>query len=241
MTDTTVASPADTGTPAYPADAGATTYLLTVRGTTVQPSIDAIGTIHNSTAGAPQSAAAARSLGDLSHNVYTPVGTGLDGQLLFIDLWNSLSGLGMFFGNPQVEAAAGQLFSHREGVVWSRLDGFGGFHLPTPRGRSASAVGLIRAAVTSIEEAAKAFTAYAAATINTARSFGIVSHTTWVRVPDPGQPQTSEIIGVDVWMDADRMNEYYELQLGFEHLEPLFAGAPDTSVWRAAPGDWVEW
>ncbi len=28
------------------------------------------------------------------------------------------------------------------------------------------------------------------------------------------------------------MNEYYELSLGFEHFGPVFAGAPDTSVWQ---------
>ncbi len=109
----------------YPADAAAATYLLTVRGTTVQSGVDATREVHNSTAGAPQSAAGARSLGDLSHNVYAPAGAELDGQLLFIDYWNSLSGLNTFFSNPQVEAVAGQLFSHRDGIVWSRLEGFG--------------------------------------------------------------------------------------------------------------------
>jgi len=43
------------------------------------------------------------------------------------------------------------------------------------------------------------------------------------------------VIGVDFWMDADRMNEYYALSLGFEHFGPVFAGAPDTSVWQSAP------
>jgi hypothetical protein len=56
-----------------------------------------------------------------------------------------------------------------------------------------------------------------------------------------GEPATTEIIGVDTWMDADRMNEYYDLSLGFDHFGPVFAGAPETSVWRAAPGEWVEW
>jgi hypothetical protein len=230
MTDTT-----------YPADAGATTYLLTVRGTTVPSTLEETRNLHNSTAGTPQSAAGARSLGDLSHNVYAPIGKELDGQLLFIDLWNSVSGLNMFFSNPQVQAAAGQLFSKRDGIVWSRLEGFGAFHLALPSGRSVGAVGVIQVPVTSVEQAAGAFTAYAAATINTARSYGIVSHSTWLRVPNPGEAPTQELIGVDVWLDADRMNEYYELSLGFEHFGPVFAGAPDTSVWRAAPGDWVEW
>jgi hypothetical protein len=230
MTDTT-----------YPADAGAATYLLTVRGATVPSSLDETRDIHNSTAGAPQSAAGARALGDLSHNVYAPIGKDLDGQLLFIDLWNSVSGLNMFFSNPQVQAAAGQLFSNRDGIVWSRLEGFGAFQLSLPSGRSIGAVGLIQVPVTSVEQAAEAFSAYAATTINTARSYGIVSHSTWLRVPNPGEAPTKELIGVDFWMDADRMNEYYDLSLGFEHFGPVFAGSPDTSVWRAAPGEWVEW
>lgn len=230
MTDTT-----------YPADAGAATYLLTVRGTTVPSTLEETRAIHNATAGAPQSAAGARSLGDLSHNVYAPIGKEQDGQLLFIDLWNSVSGLGTFFSNPQVQAAAGQLFATREGIVWARLEGFGAFHLSLPRGRSIGAVGAIQVPVTSIEQAAGAFTAYAATTINTARSYGIVSHSTWLRVPNPGEAQTQELIGVDFWMDADRMNEYYDLSLGFDHFGPVFTGAPDTSVWQSAPGEWVEW
>ena len=230
MTDTT-----------YPADAGAATYLLTVRGKTVPSTLEETRTIHNATAGAPQSAAGARSLGDLSHNVYAPIGKELDGQLLFIDLWNSVSGLGTFFSNPQVQAAAGQLFSSRDGIVWARLEGFGAFHLSLPGGRSIGAVGALQVSLTSIEQAAGAFTAYAASTINTARSYGIVSHSTWLRVPNPGETPTQEVFSVDFWMDPDRMNEYYDLRLGFDHFGPVFAGAPDTSVWRSAPGDWVEW
>ena len=230
MTDTT-----------YPADASAATYLLTVRGTTVPPSLEDTRVIHNATAGAPQSAAGARSLGDLSHNVYAQCGTEQAGQLLFIDLWNSVSGLNTFFSNPQVQAAAGELFATRDGIVWSRLDGFGAYNLALPNGRSVGAVGMIQVPVTSIDDAASAFTAYAATTINTARSYGMVSHSIWLRLPNPGEAPTQELIGVDTWMDADRMNEYYELSLGFEHFGPVFAGAPDTSVWQSAPGDWVEW
>jgi hypothetical protein len=225
----------------YPPDAGAATYLLTVRGATNAPNLEEARAMHNSTAGAPQSAAGARSLGDLSHNVFAPINKELDGQLLFIDRWNSLSGLGDFFANPHVQEAAGRLFSSRDGIVWSRLEGFGGYFLPVPAGRTTGAVGLIQVSVTSVEDAAKAFTAYAGTTINTARSYGMVSHSTWLRLPNQGEPATNEIIGVDTWMDADRMNEYYDLSLGFDHFGPVFAGTPETSVWRTAPGDWVEW
>src|SRR5580704_14987351 len=125
MTDTT-----------YPADAGAATYLLTVRGTTVPSTLDETRDIHNATAGAPQSAAGARALGDLSHNVYAPCSKEQAGQLLFIDLWNSVSGLNTFFSNPQVQAGASQLFATRDGIVWSRLDGFGAYNLAIPNGPS---------------------------------------------------------------------------------------------------------
>jgi hypothetical protein len=47
-------------TPSYPADAGAATCLLTVRGTTAVSTLDEARATHNSTAGAPQSAAGAR-------------------------------------------------------------------------------------------------------------------------------------------------------------------------------------
>jgi hypothetical protein len=230
MTDTT-----------YPADASAATYLLTVRGRTVPPSLEDTRSMHNTTAGAPQSAAGARALGDLSHNVYAPIGKDQTGQLLFIDLWNSVTGLNTFFSNPQVQEAAGQLFETRDGIVWSHLDGFGAYSLALPNGRSVGAVGILQVTVTSVEEAAGAFTAYAGTTINTARSYGMVSHSTWLRVPNPGEAPTQELIGVDFWMDADRMNEYYELSLGFEHFSAVFAGAPETSVWQSAPGDWEEW
>ena len=53
--------------------------------------------------------------------------------------------------------------------------------------------------------------------------------------------QVPEVIGVDLWMDAEKMNGYYDLGLGFDALGPVFAGEPDTSVWQSAPGDWTEW
>lgn len=225
----------------YPADAGAVTFLLTVRGTTVPATVEEARTLHNATAGAPPSIAGAKSLGDLSHNVYVGCSDDLNGQLLFIDFWNSLTGLGRFFANPDVQAAAGQLFSSRDGIVWARSEGFGDFHLNIPAGRSIGGIGVLRTAVTSIEKAAGGFSAYAAATINQARAHGIVSHSTWTRVPNPGEQPSDEVIGIDAWMYPDEMNRYYELGVGFEHLGPVFAGAPDTSTWQSAPGEWAEW
>jgi hypothetical protein len=226
--------------PSYPPDAGARTFLLTVRGKTVPSTVEASRELHNATAGAPQSVAGARSLGDLSHNVYVPLADDQN-ELLFIDYWNSPTGLGEFFSNPQIQAAAGQLFADRDGVVWAEAEGFGSWSLPVSFDRAPAGVGLLRVAVNSIEGAAGGFSAYSAATINTARSHGLVSHSTWTRVPGPGESPVAEVIGVDVWSDAERMGAYYALGIGFEHLGPHFAGQPSSSTWRAAPGNWVEW
>ncbi len=228
-------------TPAPPADAGAATYLLTVRGTTAPATTEEARTLHNATAGNPAGVEAARSLGDLSHQVFTPCGSTQAGQLLFIDFWNSLSGMGQFFGDPQVLAGAGQLFTSRDTPLWSEASGFGGFHLTVPSGKQVTGVGLLRASVTSLEKAADAFSAYAATTINRSRRHGIVSHSVWARVPAPGEQPALEVLGVDMWMDADQMNGYYDLGIGFDHLGPVFACPPDTSIWQSAPGDWTEW
>jgi hypothetical protein len=224
----------------YPADAGAATYLLTVRGKPSASSVASARELHNQTAGAPQGVSAARALGDLSHNVYSPVGDGV-AELLFIDYWNSLSGLGQFFSDPQVQAGGDMLFADRDAVVWAPTSGFGDFHLAVPSGGGVVGVGLIRVGVGSLEAAAATFTAYASTTINTARRYGQVAHTTWSRVPNPGESIAPEILGVDLWSDVAKMNDYYELRLGFEHLGPVFAGEPQTSVWQSAGGEWTEW
>jgi hypothetical protein len=224
----------------YPADAGATAFMLTVRGTTTQSSVEDARQLHNMTAGAPAGVAAARALGDLSHNVYVARG-GDSSELLFIDFWNSPAGLGRFFSDPQVQAGADKLFTSRDAVLWAPAHEFGEVTLTMPAGRAAVGVGVLRTTVTSLEKAASAFSAYLAATVNQARRHGLVAHRVFTRVPNPGEEPTLEIIGVDLWMDAAQMDRYYELGAGFDLLGPVQAGPPDTTIWDAAPGDWVEW
>ncbi len=125
--------------------------------------------------------------------------------------------------------------------MWSATSGFADFHLTVPAGSAVTGVGLIRVTVSSLDKAGDAFTAYTAATINASRRHGIVSHSVWSKLPNPGEQPDPEVIGVDLWMDAEKMNGYYDLGLGFDALGPVFAGAPDTSVWQSAPGDWTEW
>jgi hypothetical protein len=228
-------------TVSYPSDVSASTFLLTVRGTMSMDSVPEARAVHNRTAGDAESVAAARSLGDLSHNVYLGHGEDHERDLLFIDYWNSLSGLATFFANPQVQAGGEMIFSHRENPMWAQAEGFGSYHLAVPSGRSPGGVGLLRVPVSSMEKAASAFRSYASSTINRARRHGMVSHTVWTLLPNPGAPKVLEVIGVDMWLDADEMANYYDLSLGFEHLGSAFAGEPDTSIWRATPGDWVEW
>jgi hypothetical protein len=224
----------------YPSDAGADVYLLTIRGATVSASLAQTRAVHNATAGAAAGVAAARSLGDLSHNVYAGHGADHAEEVLFIDFWNSLSGLGRFFADAQVQAGGDALFAKRDASVWAAATGFGSYHLHTPSGRAAVGLGVLRARVGSIEQAASAFRRYAGATVNRARRSGIVSHSLWTRVPESGSTPT-EVIGIDLWQDPDDMLGYYDLSLGFEHLGPVMTGPPDTSTWHAAPGDWTEW
>jgi hypothetical protein len=226
----------------YPADAAAATYLLTVRGKVNTPTAGEARALHNATAGSPEGVAAALALGDLSHNVYTSAGGGVGAdELLFIDYWNSPTGLGQFFADPNVQAGAAELFADREGVLWAPTTGFGDFHLALPAGKSVAAVGLLRVGVISLEAAAAGFNAYAAATINAARRYGLVAHTTRARLANPGETAAPEVLSIDAWSDLDQMNAYYELGLGFDHLGRVFAGDPQTSVWRTAAGEWVEW
>lgn len=225
---------------AYPADAGATAVMLTVRGKTTQRTVEDARRLHNTTAGAPPSVEGARSLGDLSHNVYVPRGDA-SGEVLFIDFWNSLSGLGQFFSDPQVQAGADQLFTSRDAVVWTPAPEFGEVALTVPSDRATAGIGMLRTTVTSLDKAAAAFNAYLAATVNQARRHGLVAHRVMTRVPNPGEQPTLEVIGIDVWMDAADMDRYYDKGLGFDLLEPVHSGPPNSSTWESAPGDWTEW
>jgi hypothetical protein len=91
---------------------------LTVRGKAIR-SGDAMRAIHNDTAGSPQGIAAARSLGDLSHKVYTPKGgDAKPDELLFLDVWVDPAGIGQFFAHPDVAAQGAQLFHTKDATVW---------------------------------------------------------------------------------------------------------------------------
>jgi hypothetical protein len=218
----------------YPADAGSDLYLLTVMGVPKTTTAAEAREVHNATAGNPEGVEGAKSLGDLSHNVYLPA----DGsnRLMFLDNWNTPTGVGTFFANEQVQQGADVLWAEREAVLWMRADGFGSYHLPASTGGSVGAIGIMRAPVSSYDAARDAFHADSVAKINASRRFGLLAHTLWV----PLQGDTQEVFGVDYWMDADAMNEWYA-QAEYDSLGVAFTGAPESSTLLPAGKDWIEW
>jgi hypothetical protein len=225
--------------PTYPADAGASLYLLTVLGTPNSSKPADARALHNATAGDPGGVAAAKSLGDLSHNVFLPSVSG-DERLLFLDTWNSPTGVRQFFSDAQVLEGGAALFADREAVLWMPAADFGSYVLPVPSGRSVGAIGLMRAPVGSYDAAAPAFAADSGEKINASRQLGLIAHQLWVPVPMPGSTPANEVLGVDFWLDEKQMNEWYA-SATYENLGPVFTGAPATSVWTPAGNDWIEW
>jgi hypothetical protein len=211
---------------------------LAVRGTLNPTALDAACTLHNQTAGNPQGVAAARSLGDLSHNVYVPLADAPNAatELLFLDTWQTVAGLGQFFADPQVQAGGGLMFKQRDASIWAGA-GIRGHFLQAPREKSARFVGLIRGTVTSKDKAREVMNEYAAKSQASARMRGQVSHQVLFGVAHPGQPESMELLGVDHWHDADGMIAHYKEATAFG----IFAGAPAVSVWKQPAGSWVEW
>lgn len=221
--------------------------LLTVRGTLVPKDLEQARVLHNETAGSAPGIAAARALGDLSHQVYAPTTRfkGSDakpGELLFIDRWDSAEGLMQFFSNAHVQEQGGKLFSAREPAVWMAARGSFSYTLPPTRGKDERIVGIIRGTLKSAEEALAIFGDVDAKSQRDARRRGLVSHELFIKV-DPAADKSAplELLGVDLWHDFGGMSEHYGDQTHMSRLGAVFAGRPATSVWEAAPGNWSEW
>ncbi len=230
------------------------TFLLAIRGILKAKTLGEARDIHNATAGHPDGVAAARALGDLSHSVYVGMADagGKAGELLILDVWNSFDGFQKFFGDKQVQAGGAMIFESRDPTVWMRARDIRSFTLPIPAGKEARCVGLIRGTARSREAARAAFDALAAGSINAARMAGQISHEVFFPAPSgpsggtatttaTGQPETVEILGVDVWMDADGMRRFYAEPKHLAPLAGLFVAPPTTSMWERPAGNWVEW
>lgn len=219
------------------------TYLLSIRGVLAPATLEEAREIHNSTAGAPQSVAAAQSLGDLSHMVHVPAGgPGADpGEFLILDVWNSIEGLGQFFANPHVQEQAGQIFASRDPVVWMPAEGFSTYHLAAPYGKNDRFVAIVRGTVRSHEEARAVHNAIVGSETNKSRRAGSLSHDVYFRMAAPGSPEALEFFAVDVWMDAALMAQRFQDPGFLAKLQDLFVSPPSTSAWVHPAGEWVEW
>lgn len=216
--------------------------LLTVRGTLNEPELESARELHNQTAGSDEGVAAARSLGDLSHNVFTPV-PGMPGaepnELLFLDVWKSAEGIGTFFSDDQVRLGAQALFSDREATVWMPAEGSFSFELPAPMHLTGKFLGVARGAVADPKTAVDVFRSTLEPTLSEARQSGQLSHQLYIKVPMPDDSGPAEALGLDLWADAAGMGAYYQTLSGFEKA---YSGEPQTSVWeRATGGMWTEW
>jgi hypothetical protein len=215
-------------------------YLLSIPGTLAPATLEAARALHNQTAGAPQSVAAAQALGDLSHMVYVPA-DGTAGKLLFLDFWNSLEGLDRFFANPHVQEQAGQIFADRDPAVWAAAEGFTTYHLPAPHGKNERIVAMVRGQVSSRAAAREAHNAIVAGGINQARAAGDLSHDVYFRLGAPDAPETLEFLAIDIWLSAAGMGQYYSDPAFLSAAQSLFVGPPATSAWVSPAGDWIEW
>jgi hypothetical protein len=216
-----------------------TLYRLTVQGTIIGD-YEQARQVHNQTAGNPESVAAARVLSDLSHMVYIPVNGPAD-QLFFLDQWTDLAGLGQFFANPQVEHSAGMLFSSREATVWTPAESYMTYHLPAPTGRNERYIGLIRGQVHSHERAREVYNRVTAETLGQARIAGHLAHEMYVKVTTPGEAESLELLGVDVWYDLEGMGRYYGDPVFSKRFDGVYTAPAATWVLHHPDGDWVEW
>jgi hypothetical protein len=217
-------------------------FLLTVRGTLHDKSKGRA--THDQSAGAPQSIAAARSLGDLSHVVFTPcadagpMAGATPDEVLFMDYWTNPQGIQDFFSNPQVGASADALFKARMPTVWSTAEGFANLHLPPAHSHQKRYVGLLAGKVKSREQAAAAFNRSLSSSLGDARRLGFLSRESFFKLDPSGK--SNELLSVDVWGDLKGMGEYYKGEMTPELLGSL-AEPPMTSIWEQPSTAWAEW
>jgi hypothetical protein len=206
----------------------------------------------------------ASSLGDLSHNVYTPA-RGVDsalraqpGELLFVDYWAAVSGMEMFFANPVALTAADTLFSSREESEWAVAPNGFGFSVPARYGAPPGFVAITRAAIRSTDEAVPAIGKLISAGLPAARRRGQVSHGLFIR--DAGianrRPAANtrrahgntlaqshaqaEVLTLDWWSTVDGLAEHYRDATLMGGLPDALVGPAETAVWQQE-GGFSEW
>ncbi len=220
--------------------------LLTVRGTLVPRSLEEARQLHNETAGSAPGIAAARALGDLSHNVYAPSlrskqSTAKEGELLFLDRWDDPQGIMQFFGNAHVQEQGGKMFVQKEPTIWMPARGAFAYALPAPAAKSERCVGMIRGPIASPEKAIEIFAAADKKGQRDARRRGLLSHELFIKLRAPGDDSPLELLGLDLFCDFTGMSEHYADPTHMSPLRAAFSGPAQPTAWEAAPGQWSEW
>jgi hypothetical protein len=220
-----------------------TQFLFTVRGTPTETNHEAIRAAHNQYVGSDQAVAMVRSFGDLSHAVFVPADhtSGAPTEVLFIDYWNSAEGLMKFFADPQVQQGGSRVFSQRDYVLWANSPGLPRVSLPAPEGRNERFVGLVRGPVVSRTGAEQILLEATRKALNGNRAKGLMAREWYFRLTAPGEPESLEAIGYDLWFDAAGMQEVYADPAEMAPLANLFTARPETSVWKKPAGNWAEW
>jgi hypothetical protein len=195
---------------------------------------------HNATAGDPAGVAVAQSLGDLSHLVYAPAGE-WTGELMFVDQWMSAQGVEQFFADPQVQAGGAQIFASFDPVIWRAADGFHAYHIAAPLGQHDRIVSMLRATVTSLDQARDAMNGTWQERVLAAHRNGLQSHEIFIRFATPGAPEALEILGVDTWSNPEGLRTVYDDPTFKQALYGMFASPPKTWMLRRPAGEWIEW
>ncbi len=243
-----------------------TLILHTTRGTLNPKTLKEAQAMHNAFVmeGPQPGIAIARSLGDLSHNLYTPVeGLGnlsaaSPGELLFIDYWADPGGMETFFANPFAQGAGDHLYSERVEAEWIPARDAFTFHVPAVVGTTARFVGMMRAPVRAASDAVTVLSELIWANLRASRRLGHLSHQLFLRhaavvearpasnarrsggedIALPVEPV--EVLAVDFWPTLEGLTEPYSALLSTNGLDEVLAGPLTVSVWEAASG-FVAW
>ena len=206
----------------------------------------------------------ARSLGDPSHNLYTPVedlgnlSAASPGELLFIDYWADPGGMETFFANPFVQEAADHLYSERVEAEWRPARDAFTFHVPAAVGTTARFVGMMRASVRAASDAVMVLSERIWANLGASRRHGHLSHQLFLRqaadvstrpasnarrsggenIAEP--PEPGEILAVDFWSTLEGLKEYSSASRATNRLDEVLTGPLTVTIWQQARG-FIEW
>ena len=219
--------------------------LLTVRGTLDAPEPEAARELHNQTAGSDEGVAAARSLGDLSHSVFSPVlgmpGTRSERAALPRRLEGRAGHRHVLLRRAGPDGGAGVV--RRRDVY--RVDAGGRIvriraartdasHRQIPRRRTG-------ADRRPADGDRPVFRSTLEPTISDARKAGQTLHQLYIKIPMPDDHGPAEAIGLD-GLRADPAGMGGVLPDAHRVRERLHRRPPQTSVWqRATGGTWTEW